>query len=72
MLENQGHLICMPASKSLGNGLFELRAVGKEQVRIIYCFHKGRAYLLRGFIKKSWKIHRVDIEMAKFTKKLLD
>ena len=57
MLEEHGNLIEMPYSKSLGNGLFELRFLGEENIRIIYCFHKNKAYLLHSFLvySKSYK-----------------
>ena len=64
-LERLGHLIDMPDSKSLGKGLFELRLLGKKQVRILYMFKNNKAYILHGFIKKSWKISRRDIENAR-------
>ena len=60
-LEILGHLIEMPDSKSLGKGLFELRIQGKIQVRILYMFKDNKAYILHGFIKKTWKISRKDI-----------
>lgn len=72
MLEEQGNLIGMPYSKSLGKGLFELRELGDEHIRILYCFHKNKAYLIHGFIKKTQKISPKDIEFARKIKKLVD
>jgi phage-related protein len=65
LLEEHGHLIGMPDSKSLGRGLFELRVLGKRQVRIMYIFHKNSAYIVHGFIKKTWKISLKDITYAR-------
>lgn len=65
LLEEHGHLLDMPDSKSLGKGLFELRIQGKIKVRILYIFHKNRAYLVHGFVKKAWKISIRDIVYAR-------
>ena len=64
-LERFGYLLDMPDSKSLGNGLFELRTLGKRQVRILYVFHNNKAYILHGFIKKAWGISLKDISYAR-------
>ena len=65
ILEKLGHLIQMPDSKSLGKGLFELRILGNRQVRIIYVFKNNKAYIIHGFIKKTSKISRNDIDYAR-------
>lgn len=71
MLEMFGSEIGMPYSKSLGEGLFELRASGKIPVRIIYCFYEGRAILLHAFVKKTYKISIKDLSLARKRKGLL-
>ncbi len=63
-LEKFGYLLGMPDSKSLGKGLFELRTLGKNQIRILYIFH-NKAYIIHGFIKKAWKISLRDINYAR-------
>jgi phage-related protein len=65
LLGEHGHLLSMPDSKSLGKGLFELRTQGKVKVRILYIFHKNKAFLVHGFVKKMWKINPRDIEYAR-------
>lgn len=65
LLEEQGNLLGMPDSKSLGGGLFELRTQGKTKVRIIYVFRNNKAYIIHGFVKKTWKISNKDIEYAR-------
>jgi len=65
LLEEYGHLLDMPDSKSLGKGLFELRTQGKIKVRILYIFSKNRVYLIHGFVKKAWKISARDIMYAR-------
>ena len=64
LLEICGNKIELPHSKSIGRGLFELRTEGNTQVRIIFMFHKDKAYLLHIFMKKAQKIKKVDIEAA--------
>ena len=71
MLEMFGGEIGMPYSKSLGEGLFELRVSGKIPVRIIYCFYEGRAVLLHAFTKKTYKISIKDLSLARKRKSLL-
>ncbi len=65
LLEEFGHLLEMPDSKSLGKGLFELRTQGNVKVRILYIFHKNKAYIIHGFVKKMWKINIRDIDYAR-------
>lgn len=58
-LEEKGHRLGMPWSKSLGAGLFELRISGLQTVRLFYVFHQNSVYFLYGFLKKSQEIpHR--------------
>ncbi len=69
LLIQEGHLIEMPDSKSLGKGLFELRVQGRLKVRILYIFHNNKAYILHAFIKKTWKIPLNDIRYARQVQK---
>ncbi|MFA6515141.1 MAG: type II toxin-antitoxin system RelE/ParE family toxin [Candidatus Paceibacterota bacterium] len=64
LLEKYGNKLEMPYSKSLHGGLFELRIKGNKQVRIIYCFYKGKIYLLNAFIKKTNKIPKKEIDLV--------
>ena len=61
----------MPASKSLGGGMFELRTTGKIQVRMFYCFHKGKAHILHAFVKKTAKIPSRELDLAERRRGLL-
>jgi phage-related protein len=65
LLEELGHLLDMPDSKSLSKGLFELRTQGKVKVRILYIFHNNKAYIIHAFVKKAWKINVKDINYAR-------
>lgn len=71
LLENFGHRIGPPYSKKVSDGLFELRIRGIQEVRIFYTFHDNSAYLLHGFVKKSQKIPRKELEKALKNKQLL-
>lgn len=64
ILEKYEYKLGMPYSKSLHEGLFELRITGEKQVRILYCFHKNTIYLLNIFIKKTNKISSKEIAIA--------
>ncbi len=64
LLEDYGHTIGMPHSKSMGGGLFELRTTGELRVRIIFTFHRGTAMLLHGIVKKSDKIQTKELAYA--------
>ena len=64
LLERYGHEVRLPHSRAIGDGLFELRLLGGYQVRIIYTFHNGCAFLLHIFRKKTASISKKDIEYA--------
>lgn len=65
LLSDYNYKLGLPYSKSLRDGLFELRITGKKQIRIIYCFHKGKIYLLHALVKKQNKIPKRDLDLAK-------
>src|SRR3989338_2150138 len=64
LLKEFGHRLTMPQSKSLGNGLFELRIRGSKEIRIFYCFHERFAQLLHGFVKKTQQTPRKELNTA--------
>ncbi len=54
-----------PLSKALGEGLFELRHVGKLNTRVLWCFMKGRRIvLLHGIRNKGQAISSRDLDTA--------
>lgn len=65
-LREYGNMINQPYSKSLGNGLFELRVeFSSDVVRIIYFYLNGKIIVLtNGFVKKQQKTPRNEIELA--------
>src|SRR3990167_6547044 len=65
LLERFGHNLGLPHSRALGNGLFELRVRGQQEVRIFYTFHNQATLLLHGFIKKSRRTPSQEIRNAR-------
>jgi phage-related protein len=57
----------MPFTRSMGRGLFEIRAHGKEGIgRAFFCTIVGnRIVVLHGFIKKTEKTSKKDLEIAR-------
>ena len=72
LLERFGHALGMPHSKHISGGLMELRIKGKQEVRLLYAFHKGGAVILHGFLKKSQKIPQKEIRVARQKLSTLD
>lgn len=65
LLKQYGNLLGMLHSKALGNGLYELRIRGKEELRIFYCFTKQKTiYLLHAFKKQKQQTPHKEIELA--------
>ena len=62
-----GWSVGMPVAKPIGGKLFEVRSVLKngDQARIIFIIYKSLMILLHGFIKKSKKTPKRDLELAK-------
>lgn len=67
LLSEVGPELRPPFSKSLGDGIFELRChFGSDAVRVLYFFFKGRIVVLtNGFVKKTQKTPSGEIELAK-------
>ncbi len=67
LLEINGPLTRLPYSEHLENGIFEIRAKqGTNITRILYFFYAGRKIILtNGFVKKTQKTPREEIELAK-------
>jgi phage-related protein len=62
-----GWPIGMPTVKALGNGLWEVRTnLDKKTARVLFCIAEvNRMVLLHGFIKKSQKTLKKDIDLAR-------
>jgi len=64
LLERFGSRLGLPHSRIISARLYELRIRGAQEVRIFYTFHKSQIFLLRGFIKKSEKTPKKEIQAA--------
>jgi phage-related protein len=67
ILEEYGPLLGKPYTTAIGDGLFEIRAKGKEGIgRSLFCTIKGReVIILHSFIKRSQKIPKKEIDLAR-------
>jgi phage-related protein len=67
ILEEKGYSLREPYSAPLEDGIFELRAVqGSNISRALFFFYvEGRIVITHGFIKKTQKTPREQIELAK-------
>ena len=72
LLEMFGNKLGPPHSKKIRPRLFELRVRGKQEVRILYTFYKGEAILLLGFIKKTERLPKKELESALQKIRMLD
>jgi phage-related protein len=67
IVREKGFQTRMPYSEELEDGIFELRAkVGSDISRVLYFFVVGQKIILtNGFIKKTQKTPKSEIELAK-------
>lgn len=57
----------MPSTRSMGDGLFEVRAIGREGIaRVFYCtVVESKIMMLHGFIKKTDKTPPRELKVAR-------
>lgn len=67
ILQEKGNMLREPYSKHIDDEIFELRAkVGSDISRVLYFFYyDGKIILTNGFVKKTQKTPRAEIERAK-------
>lgn len=67
IIEEFGPTIGKPYTAPMGNGLFEIRAKGKEGIgRSLFCTMKGKEIIvLHSFIKKTQKTPMRELEKAR-------
>ena len=67
LLKSNGNNLGHPYSRPLEDGIFELRTqLGNDIDRIMYFFyHNDKAILTNGFIKKTQKTPKRELELAK-------
>jgi phage-related protein len=61
----------MPLCRNLGNGLWEMRSdlSGGKIARVLFCFHGQQLYALHGFVKKTQKTPKNELDLALRRKK---
>ena len=66
LLQDLGPQLRYPHTEHLGEGLFELRFKGTEgQIRVLFFFFYGKRIIFtHGFLKKTQKAPRKEIEIA--------
>lgn len=66
MMLTHGSNLGLPHTKSINNGLFELRLKSKECIgRVFYCTKVGKnIVMLHSFVKKSQKIPKNEMDVA--------
>lgn len=74
LLKEFGPGLCMPYSRPLGAGLFELRPKGREGIgRAFYCFADlQRVVVLHALIKKTQATPKHEIRLARNRMKEVD
>lgn len=67
MIEEFGPALGKPYTAPMGDGLFEIRAKGKEGIgRALFCSRKGREIvILHSFIKKTRKTPKRELDTAR-------
>ncbi len=67
MIKEFGPALGKPYTAPMGDGLFEIRARGREGIGCsLYCMVKGQEIIiLHSFIKKTQKTPRKELELAK-------
>ena len=67
LLEEHGTALREPFAKHLEDGIWELRARGQDGIyRVLYFHWFGHTFgLLHGFIKKTQKTPRAELDIAK-------
>lgn len=67
LLEMNGPILREPYSKQLKDGIFELRTKkGTDITRVLYFFFVGKKVILtNGFVKKTKKTPKLELERAK-------
>jgi phage-related protein len=72
LLERFDRNLGMPHVKKISGRIFELRIFGKQKVRIFFVFHGPKIILVHGFIKKTQKIPKNEMEVVHKRIKALD
>lgn len=68
-----GWPIGMPVCRAMGKGLYEVRSdiTGSRIARVLFCINQNQMVLLHGFIKKTQKTPRAELDIAEKRKRNL-
>ena len=71
ILQEKGNMLREPYSKHLEDGIFELRCqFGTDITRVLYFFfYEGKIIMTNGFVKKTQKTPKEEIQLAKERRK---
>ena len=71
ILQEKGNRLREPYSKHIEDGIFELRCkFGSDITRVLYFFYyEGKIILTNGFVKKTQKTPKEEIQIAKDRRK---
>lgn len=71
ILQQYGNQLREPYSKHLDDGIFEIRSkIGSDISRVLYFFyHDGKIILTNGFVKKTQKTPKSELDKAKAYRK---
>lgn len=69
LLEKYGNTIKYPHTKHISDGIFELRVIGINHIRIFFIFKNEEAFILHSFTKKTNKIPKKEIDYVISLKK---
>lgn len=71
LLEEKGTQLREPYSKPIDDGIFEIRCkIGNNISRVLYFFYyEGKIILTNGFVKKTQKTPKEEIQIAKDRRK---
>jgi phage-related protein len=69
-----GWPIGMPTCRPMGDGLFEVRSSlpSGKIARVLFCIYESQMVLLHGFIKKSQKTPKSELDLALSRKRTLE
>jgi phage-related protein len=69
-----GWPIGMPTCRPMGDGLYEVRSNlrSRQIARVLFCIYADHMILLHGFIKKTQKTPKQDLELALERKRKLE
>jgi len=62
LLRDYGYELKMPHSRMITRGVYELRVLGKENIRLFYSFRKSSAFLFCTMVKKTQKLSKHDLQ----------